>query len=188
MVGLKTKKASIASDSQPIGKSGADLTMLDQTKIEPTDLNPAHKPSSAKLIPPLGGGLSALGEDAVPRESNSIREHHIGKSRRVCSPPKKKKDTNLRVAKKSHGLRPGTGNGKRPQKKHSNSSHRKAVEELLVQLQYLPPAGAPILGTREDNVPMNEITEPQTTGTEGDQASVDAAQVENGAPLAESAN
>ncbi|CAI0476314.1 unnamed protein product [Linum tenue] len=174
MVGLKTKEVSKPSNSQPIGETTteADLTMLDQSENEPIMLNPTHKPSAAQPDPPLGNVISTPGENASPQISNSIREHHRGKAKQARASPKKKKDSILRVAKKSHDPRSGSGNSKRSSKKQSNPAHRKAVEELLDQIQSLPPVGASSSGSKEKNEDMEVIAEPQSTGIEGDQEPV----------------
>ncbi|CAL1408860.1 unnamed protein product [Linum trigynum] len=184
MVGLKSKEASVTPGPQPTGRPGADLTMPDQTELEPTDLNPAHKSSSTDLFLPVKNGPSEPGSAANHQVSKSIRDHHRGNSM-SNSHPKKRKETKLRVAKKGHGTRPGMGNGKRAQKKQSSTTHRKAAEDLLDQLLSRPPAETSATNNRENNDPMAEAADLHPTGADGDQEPIAADLVGFGTPPAE---
>ncbi|CAL1399677.1 unnamed protein product [Linum trigynum] len=190
MVGLKPKVTPNVANSQPIGESTneADSNMMDQTEIDPASLRPTHNPFVAQPDPPTGNPSSAPGENETPQNINSIREHRRGKASKPRDSPKKKKDSILRVAKKNHESRSGTGNNKRPAKKQSNPIHRQAVEELLAQLQSMPTVGTSSSGSKESKESMDVIAEPLSTGMGGNLEPEATALVGSEPPLAKPAN
>ncbi|CAI0430132.1 unnamed protein product, partial [Linum tenue] len=206
LVGTKYKEVSMASSPKPIEESEADLKMLDPSENEPNNnMNSIRKTSSAESGLPFdsevaspgkvdgpefaspgndnGPKFAHPGKGAGPRNLKSIREHIRGKA---VSTPKKKKDPNLRVAKKSHEMRSGTGSSKRAPKKQDNPNHRKAVEELLAQIQSMPPVGSSCSGSKAENDAMEEIAE-QPTRTEGNQIPITTAPMGDEPPLAKPA-
>ncbi|CAL1378305.1 unnamed protein product [Linum trigynum] len=79
----------------------------------------------------------------------------------VSSRANNKKGTSLRVSKSSHSVNTSTWDGKRPHHKKKSHGHRKAVEELLDQLQVIPIPGKGDAGYKGVDEKMSENPNPQ---------------------------
>ncbi|CAL1378761.1 unnamed protein product [Linum trigynum] len=136
--------------------------MVDQPERKPSEIAPDHsmiltsdKPTTSRVVPP---SLSPAKES---QENISIRKHFSKRAMGASSPANNKKGTSLRVLKKGHRVNTSTRDGKRPHHKKKNLGHRKAVEELLDQLQAIPIPGVGDAGNKGVDEPMSEHSNPQ---------------------------